>query len=441
MISSMLFRFRRGRALPVVTALLLSCCAAGTAMAGPALCQRLPAPARSVDATSLLQQAIDRCSAKGGGQLRLAAGVFMTAPLALRSGVDLHLDAGAVLRGVAGQQHYRPAYMNWPYRFGEALLGMDGVRHVRISGEGSIDGFGQQWWPQAQQARLTGEKQTLAQGIPASNGLPRPWLIEIHRSADVRIEGVHIINAPMWNLVTRYSHDIDIRGVSILNPADSPNTDGIDVVASRHVRIRDSRISTGDDCIAIKSGLPGSRLPAEATVDVRIDHLWLGRGHGLSVGSETLFGIRGVDVRDVVFQGTDAGVRIKSGRDRGNRISDIHFRHLRMKGVGTAISVLAYYPKPAPEQDPAQAVTATTPWISDVSVTDVQAEGSRVAGLLIGLPESPLRGIRLGHLSLQAGSGLIVRHAQVALDQVRVRATVGPPLIAQRGAAIKGHVE
>ncbi|WP_460591452.1 glycoside hydrolase family 28 protein [Frateuria aurantia] len=427
---------RRIRARAWMFVGLLSMGLSCSALGAPALCQRLAAGTAPEDATSWLQQAIDRCSQAGGGRLELSAGVFRSGPLALRSGVDLHLDADAVLQGIAGQSHYRAAYMNWPFHPGEALLGMAGVHDVRISGDGRIDGDGQQWWPQAQQARLTGEKQTLAMGIPASNGLPRPWLIEIYRSDHVRVDGVHIVNAPMWNLVTRYSHDVDVQGVSILNPPDSPNTDGIDVVASRRVRIRDSRISTGDDCIAIKSGLPGSTLPREPTVDVRIEHLWLGRGHGLSVGSETLFGIRQVDVHDVVFDGTDAGVRIKSGRDRGSQISDIHFSHLRMRHVGTALSVLAYYPRPAPENDPAQPVTATTPRISHISVDDVEATDSRVAGLLVGLPEAPLQDVRLDHLSIQAGTGLLVRHAQVALRQVRLRVASAPAVIAQRGARL-----
>lgn len=422
----------------LLSGMLLSCLA-GSALAGPARCGRLTAPAAADPATALLQQAIDDCSKAGGGQLELVAGRFRTAPLALRSGVDLHLDAGAVLQGLADHGLYRAAYMNWPFRPGEALLGINGAAHVRISGEGRIDGSGAQWWPQAQQARRSGEKQTLAMGIPASNGLPRPWLIEIHRSHDVRVEGVHIVNAPMWNLVIRYSRDIDVRGITILNPPDSPNTDGIDVVASSHVRIRDSRISTGDDCIAIKSGLPGSRLPAVPTEDVRIRDMWLGRGHGLSVGSETLFGIRDVDVRDVVFDGTQAGVRIKSGRDRGNTIRDIHFRHLRMHGVGIAISVLAYYPRPAAENDPARALTATTPHIDTVTVDDVRAEGSRVAGLLIGLPEAPLRHVRLSHVSIQARSGLVVRHADVALDQVAIQVETGPVLVSQQGSRIEGR--
>ncbi|NJK85988.1 MAG: hypothetical protein HC906_08525 [Bacteroidales bacterium] len=44
-----------------------------------------------------------------------------------------------------------------------------------------------------------------------------------------------------------------IRAISIINPFTGPNTDGIDLEASKNVTISDCYISTGDDAICLKS--------------------------------------------------------------------------------------------------------------------------------------------------------------------------------------------
>ena len=49
--------------------------------------------------TQAIQQAIDRCSASGGGRVVVPAGTFRTGTLILRDDVELHLCRGAVLLG------------------------------------------------------------------------------------------------------------------------------------------------------------------------------------------------------------------------------------------------------------------------------------------------------------------------------------------------------
>ncbi len=51
-----------------------------------------------------------------------------------------------------------------------------------------------------------------------------------------------------------FSDVITITGITIGNPSDSPNTDGIDPDSRRNVFISNSSISVGDDCVCIKSG-------------------------------------------------------------------------------------------------------------------------------------------------------------------------------------------
>lgn len=399
-------------------------------------CASLSAPADGGEFTAPLQAAIDACAVRGGGQVRLTAGRYPIAPIRLGSGVDLHLDKGAVLLGTPDHGRYQMAYINWAFRPGEALISAADVHDVSITGEGTIDGQGESWWADVRAKRWKDDPKIVAAGIPASNGMPRPWLIETYRARNVVIAGVRIRRAPMWNIVLRYTDHARIEGVDIENPANSPNTDGIDLAAARDVSIAHATISTGDDDIAIKSGLAGSALDAVPTENIRIHDLKIGRGHGLSIGSETIFGIRNVAVRNVSFDGTDNGIRIKTARDRGNRLNGFTFENIVMHRVGTAVSVSDYYAHMAGEDDPAQAVTATTPYIEDVVIRNLKADGVRQAGQFIGLPEAPLRRIRLERVRIAAEQPVRVRHAALFVRDFAVTGT--KPLVCERGASVSG---
>ena len=61
----------------------------------------------TVLSTLAVQQAIDRCSAAGGGRVVVPAGMYKTGSIELRSHVELHLEAGATLYGSTRLEDYR----------------------------------------------------------------------------------------------------------------------------------------------------------------------------------------------------------------------------------------------------------------------------------------------------------------------------------------------
>ncbi|XP_039001532.1 polygalacturonase-like [Hibiscus syriacus] len=101
-------------------------------------------------------------------------------------------------------------------------------------------------------------------------------------------------------------NNVNVSNVQILAPDDSPNTDGIKIGSSTHIRILHSKISTGDECVAILSG--------SSKIDVSNVHC--GPGHGISIGSLGKYqgekNVHGVSVRKCIFRKTDNGVRIKT---------------------------------------------------------------------------------------------------------------------------------
>ncbi|GAA0474186.1 glycoside hydrolase family 28 protein [Tatumella punctata] len=379
-----------------------------------------------------LQQAIDQCHQQGGGVVTLPAGEWISGPLMLKSHVTLHLAAGSTLKSTGDPADFRPAFISQPLRPQEALIIASHVTDVGLTGPGTVDGQGQHhWWPVATEARnhlKQGDSQWFTrrwQGVPAANGMPRPWLIEFDHVQHGTISKLQVINSPMWNVVLRDSQDIQVSHSSVTNPPDSPNTDGVDIVSSQHISLDHLKLSTGDDDISIKSGL-ASAGNAPASRDITIEDIDVLRGHGVSVGSETANGIGRVTLKDIRFNGTENGLRIKSGRDRGEGIGPFTADNIRMTGVSVPLVITdsyggngGYSANSLGVLSPA-AVGRYTPFIHDVTINHLTASGAKMAGIISGLPEATLRNIRLQNVWISAGHGLQSRYVSGSRNNVHI---------------------
>ena len=132
----------------------------------------------------------------------------------------------------------------------------------------------------------------------------------------------------------------------------------------------------------------------------------------------------------IAFRGTDQGIRIKSNRDRGADISNLSFKDITMEGVGTSILVSEYYPRVMPEGEvAAAAVGRLTPHFHNIRIRNVKSVNGATAGVIVGLPESPVVNIKLTNVSIQAKKGLQIGYATVDLQHVQITAEQGKPLI------------
>jgi len=377
------------------------------------------------DDTTLLQVGIDHCARHGGGRLELAGRTYQIGPIELRSKVYLVLAPNTVLQATADKSQFERAFIGWPFHAREALISGHNISDSGILGTGRIDGQGVLWWEEARRQRKDGTMASMFPALPDANGMPRPWLVEFYDSRNITIDGPTLQNSPMWSLALRYVNQARVEHLTIRNPKEAPNTDGIDVVASQNINISHVDIATGDDNVTIKSGLAGFNVPAQAASDIHVSDAKFGVGHGFSIGSETLNGVNHVTLERVSFDGTTNGIRIKTGRDRGADISAIHARDITMNNVDTALSVIAYYPKFPAQRGDAVAVTATTPRVHDIRIDGMVATGSNTAGIFVGLPESPLRDVVLKSVRIQAAKGLMLRDAQVQADHLDLQVQDG----------------
>jgi polygalacturonase len=368
--------------------------------------------------TEALQKALDAAGKAGGGVVSLPEGTYLSKPLVLRDRTTLRLEAGAMLKATDD-----PADFGDPDKSGGFVPFISGkkLNEITIVGPGTIDGSGARWWEPAEKARRARPGYTL----------PRPRLIVLSGCKNIRLENITLQNSPTFHFVPSDCENVVVTNVTIKAPAGSPNTDAIDPSASQHVLITHCTLDVGDDNVAIKAGHKVAGRQA-ASEDIVIRDCTVLHGHGISIGSETLGGVRNVKVEHCTFQDTENGIRIKSPRGRGGLVQDISYSDISMKDVAPAITITCYYPK-IPVQDGSQPKTETTPDFRNIRISNLNAQCKRDAGVIVGLPESPVAGIVLENVSISAATtGLLVRNAQdVRLRNAKVSVADGAPFIMQ----------
>ena len=210
--------------------------------------------------TKEIQDAINNCSAAGGGTVLIPAGIFKTGTIWLKSNVELHLEIGATLLASDSLDDYAPedAYpQNWSptqekWR-GRHLIIAHEIENVAITGLGKIDGnclaYVTQYMPE------NGPYYVWSNGLTKVKDLQqlRPGqMICFIECRHITVSGVTLQNAPCWSCFFHGCEFVSVYGLKINNPIDMLNSDGIDIDTSRMVTVSDCIISTGDDAIAIR---------------------------------------------------------------------------------------------------------------------------------------------------------------------------------------------
>ena len=293
--------------------------------------------------TEAIQKAIDKCSASGGGCVCFSPGVYLSGTVFLKDNVRLVLEVNSVLRGSSRPEDYPPITrkdkslptFDVPGRAGGGfLIYAEGIRNASIEGRGTIDGQGTEFW----------FKEMLSSWVrkPMPNR-PRS-LIGIANSESLLFRDVNLINSPCYTLWLIGCNNANIDGITISNPHEGPNTDGIDIDCCNDVRIANCSIYGGDDAIAIKSDgvLFGKDKPCE-NITVTNCVLSGGAACGVRVGFEGDSIIRNCTFSNLTIFDTENGIDIISvlpGRStilKGTRCENITFNNVVMRNVNQAI--------------------------------------------------------------------------------------------------------
>ena len=171
----------------------------------------------------------------------------------------------------------------------------------------------------------------------------RPQFLQLVGCRNVLVEGVTFADGPMWTIHPVYCDNVLVRGVTV--NTEGPNTDGLNPDSCRNVLVESCSFATGDDCIAVNSGMneDGWRV-ARPCENVVIRNCTMTEGHGaVSIGSGMSGGVRHVYISDCRFTGGDQGIRLKSMRGRGGLVEDVHVDNILISGLRQEAIVLSMF--------------------------------------------------------------------------------------------------
>jgi len=372
--------------------------------------------------TKSIQMAIDQCAADGGGVVVISQGAFLSGAIFLKQGVDLRIDKGGVLKGTTNMDDYPVVATRWEGEEREwtsALVNAFGMHEFNLSGEGKIDGSGEEW------VKLN--KNIKPEIISGKNNYGRPRLIAIQNCKNSEVSGLNLKNQACWGLFILYSEKIEVKNLTIRAEHNIPMSDGIDVDSSNGVHISGCDIDVNDDCIAIKSGKDedGRRVnrPCE---NILVEKCTFRYGHGgVSMGSEMSGGIRKVTIQDCVMEADNwAPIRFKCQPSRGGVVENITYRNIQLKDTRKAFEFNMEWRmvNPKPASDP-------LPVFRNVKIINVTGNAATV-GDMHGLKDSPVRNVVFENCSITAKRGFILDHVEgLDLSGLKIQVSEGEPVI------------
>lgn len=371
-----------------------------------------------------------------GGKVIVPNGIWLTGPIELKSGVELHLEDNAVILFDKSAEEYpliETDFEGIKRIRATSPIWAEGAEDIAITGKGTIDGSGHLWRPvkhfklterqwngllkqspyvfenneggmwvptkSIYDGRIYGEvfpdhEGALKEASPYYD-FYRPVMVSLKHCKRVLVEDVLLQNSPAWCLHPYFCEDLTVKGVRINNPYYAQNGDGIDIESCKNVEVCFCNFSTGDDGICVKSGKDReARKIVGPCENIYIHHCYVGHSHGgFVIGSEMSRGVRNVLVEDCTFCDSDIGIRMKSTIGRGGVVENITIRNINMVNMlGEAVIMtmnyvhhnINYHEPVVASEDPED-----IPIFRDIVVENCSCKGAKIGVKIAGLPGKP----------------------------------------------------
>ncbi|KAH0464693.1 hypothetical protein IEQ34_004796 [Dendrobium chrysotoxum] len=343
---------------------------------------------------------------KGGAQLYVPKGKWLTGSFNLISHLTLFLDKGAVIIGTQDLQQWPTADPLPSYGSG---IELPGRRYQRDNG--TIDGQGLVWWDFFRSHILN---------------YSRPHLIEIVNSKYIFVSNLTFLNPPAWTIHPVYCSNLTVQDVIINAPSDSPFTNGIvpgwnqlscnviTVLSSSisfcyafafiidscsDMCIKDSSITVGHDAITLKSGWDEYGIYySKSSSNIHITNVFLQSlfGSALAFGSEMSGGISDIQADHLQIYNSNIGINFKTTRGRGGFMKDILISDVVLQSVRTAINFDGHFGRHPDEKYDPEAL----PMINRITIKNVIGTDVSVAGALYGIENDSFTAICLSNINM-----------------------------------------
>lgn len=364
------------------------------------------------DCTEAIRKAVTACHDAGGGRIVVPPGRFLTGPVQLQSNVNFHIAEGATLKFDPDPAKYPLVFTRWEgvecMNYSPLIYAYEQT-NVAVTGGGTLDGSAssENWlaWKSKKPLLQDPARKDLFKmgedGVPVEKRVfgdghyLRPNLIQFYRCKNVLIEGVTISASPMWVIHPALCTNVTVRGVTVRSHG--VNSDGCDPESCTDALVEDCTFSTGDDCIALKSGRDNDgRRVGKPVENVVIRNCTIHDGHGgVTIGSEISGGARNVFVENIRMDSPnlDRAIRFKSNARRGGVMENIDIRNVSIGRVGVAVSL---------ELDYEGATKGShAPVVRNVNIENVTSESCGQVLNLGGVPGAIIENVRIANSSFR----------------------------------------
>jgi exo-poly-alpha-galacturonosidase len=372
--------------------------------------------------TKTIQKAIDECTV--GGKVLIPSGTFLSGAVFLKSNMTLQIDG--TLQGSDNVADYPLVSARFPYYLsGNNYTGLinaytttyGSITNVRICGSGTVNGSSDVVGSITGHANtILGNNQVAASG---GNDSARGDMIVIKGVTNFYIGGLTLTNPAMHTIFISYSKNITANGINV-STFDIHNADGINICTSDTAYVFNSTFDAGDDCINLNAGVgePGVKENFPDN-NLRIFNCTTKRGHGGVVfGSFTGAWIQNVFVEDCVFDGTDIGLRFKTGKEQGGGARNVLCRDITIKNIvkNAAIFFDSTYSCNYPSGGPGQ--------FKDITVQNITCGNLSKYGIYInGLPDKPHNNISISNVSIdgaKSGGAFLKYCTNSTFDTIKI---------------------
>ena len=372
--------------------------------------------------TKAIQSAIETCYAKGGGEVIVPAGTFITGTILLKSNVYLHLMPGSVLQGsynpadypdhdILNAKKYGTITHNGLYLHSmNALVIADGASHMGIMGLGTLKG--------------AGEGKAFQLGL---NKDGKPKNIFFIGCQDVLLEGISILNAAQINVSISGCERVIVNKIYLKSWVNW-NSDGLDIDA-KDVMISNCIIDSEDDALCFKSEYWGKFCENITVTNCVLSSIC----NGIKFGTGSRTGFRNITVTNCVIKkssvngyrhwamppnivytpdqtSVNTGIVIL-GAD-GGIVENINISDIIMTDVLSPIFIRVGKRFLSPDNKPSV--------MRHINIQNIRAESrSTIPSIIAGLAESPAEDIRLSNIRISVP-------ISVSADSLKTFPTVVP---------------